>query len=77
MDKSANAHICSDEYMFTDNIYPIIYNVVATIVRKDIIQKEVNTGIWSCTDDEVKLHTNKLNNILYFLDSPVNILSEN
>ena len=61
--------------MFTDNIKPIISNGVATIDEKDLITKVINTVSWYWTDYEGKLHTKKLNNVLYFTDSPVNILS--
>ena len=61
--------------MFTDNIEPIIYNVVATIGRKCIILKDIVTVIWYWTDDEEKLHTNKFNKVLYLPEPPVNIIS--
>ena len=61
--------------MFTDKIETIIYNVVATIGGKDIIPKGIGTVSWYWTDYEGKLHTKKLNNRIYFPDSPVNILS--
>ena len=61
--------------MFTDKIETNISNGFDTIVGKDIIPKGIGTVNCSCTDDEGKLHTNKLNNLLYFIDSPVNILS--
>ena len=54
--------------MFTDKIYPIISNVVATIGGKDHTPKVVVTVILSWTDDEGKLQTNKLNNVIYFKD---------
>ena len=60
--------------MFTDKIEVIIYNVVANIGWKDIIPKEIGTVSWSWNDDDGKLHTKKLNNVL-FPDSPVNIPS--
>ena len=60
--------------MFTDKIETIIYNGVATICGKDLIPKGVGTVSWSWTDDEGQLNSNKLNNVLYFPDSPVNIL---
>ena len=63
--------------MFTDNIDPITSNVVATICIKDLITKGVGTVSWSWTYDEVQLHTKKLNNLLYFMVSPVNIISAN
>ena len=62
--------------MFAENIEPIIYNGVATIGGKYIIPKGIATVSCSQTDDEGKLHTNKLNTVLYFTDSSVNILSE-
>ena len=46
-----------------------------TIGVKDIIPKWIGTVIWYCTGDEGQLKTKKLNNLPYFTDSPVNILS--
>ena len=63
MDNSSNAHIFSEEDILTDNIYPIIYNGVATIGGKDIIQKGVGIFSWSYTGDDGQMHTNKFNNI--------------
>ena len=60
--------------MSTETIEPIIYNVVATIGGKDLIPKVIRTVICYWNDDERQLHTNKLYNLLYFPDSPVNIL---
>ena len=48
---------------------------MANIGVKYIIRKGIGTVIWSWTNDEGQLHTKKLNNVLYFLYSPVNILS--
>ena len=48
---------------------------MVTIGGKYIILKEIGTVIWSWNDDEVKRYTHKLNNVLYFPDSSVNILS--
>ena len=62
--------------MFTDRINPITSNGVATIGREYIIPKGIGTVIWYWNDDEGQLTTNKLNNVLYFTESPVNILSE-
>ena len=61
--------------MFTDKIEPIISNGVATIGGKNIITKGIGTVSWSWNDDEKQIHKNQSNNVLYFLDSPVNILS--
>ena len=72
---SANAQILSEEYIFIENIEPIISNGVANIGGKYLIPKVIGPVSWSWTDDEGKLHTNKFNNVLYFPYSPVNILS--
>ena len=64
VDNSENDHICSAEEIFTDKIYHIIYNGVATIGRNYLIPKVIVTVIWSWTDDEGQLHTKKLNNVL-------------
>ena len=61
--------------MLNYKIEPIISNGVATIGGNYIIPKGIGTVRLSWTDDEGQLHTNKLNNVLYFPDSPVNILS--
>ena len=61
--------------MSTDNIYSIISNGVATIGGKYIIPKGIGTVSWSWSYDEVKYHIKKWNNVLYFIESPVNILS--
>ena len=61
--------------MFTDNIEPIISNGVATICGKDLITKGIGTVRWSWTNYRGKLCTNKFNNVLYFPDSTVTILS--
>ena len=39
VDNSVNEHIFSEEDMFTDNIYPIISNLVATIGENISFQK--------------------------------------
>ena len=60
--------------MFTYKIETIISNVVVTIGVKYMIPKVIVTVIWSWADDEGQLHTNKLNNEIYFPDSIDNIL---
>ena len=42
---------------------------------KYLIAKVIGTVIWYWTDEKGELHTKKLNNVLYFPDSPVNIIS--
>ena len=46
-----------------------------TIGGKDLIPKWIVTVSWYWNDDKVRLHTKKLNNRIYFPNSPVNILS--
>ena len=60
--------------MFTGKSYPVIYNVVTTIGGKYLIPKQIVTVSWYWTDDEGRIHTNNSNNVLYFPDSPLNIL---
>ena len=52
VDKSANAYIYSEEEMFTDKIYPIIYNVMANKGGKYFIIKGIGTVSWYWNDDE-------------------------
>ena len=73
VEKYTNAHICSNEDILTDNIDPTISNGVSTIGGKYLIPKGIGTVIWYWTNDEGKMHTNKLNNAIYFPDSPFNI----
>ena len=49
--------------MFTDKIEPIISNGFATIGGKYLIPKWIGTVTWYWNDDEVQIHTNKLNKI--------------
>ena len=50
--------------MFTDKIEPIIYAGVETINGKYVVPRGIGTVIWSWTDDEGQLHTNKLNDLI-------------
>ena len=49
---------------------------MSTIGKKYLVSKFIGTVIWSWIDCEVQLHTKKFNNVLYLLDSTVNILGE-
>ena len=61
--------------MFTYKIEPIIINGVVTMGGKYLITKEISTVIWSWTYDKLQPHATKMNNVMYFPDSPFNILS--
>ena len=50
--------------MFTDKIESIISNGVTPIGGNNLIKKCIGTVSWYYTDDEGKLHTKKLNNVL-------------
>ena len=54
--------------MLTEKIEPVISNGVTTIGGKDIIPKGIGKVRWYWTDDEGQLYTNKLNNVIYFID---------
>ena len=45
------------------------------MVRKYGILKGIGTVSCSCTDYEKQPHTKKLNNVIYFIESPEKILS--
>ena len=64
VEKYANAHIGSEEYMVIDKIRNTITNGVETIGGKYLIQKGVGMFSWYWTDGEVKLHTKKFNIVL-------------
>ena len=46
VDNPASSHICSEEEMLTEKIYPIIYNGVANICEKYFIPKGVGAVSW-------------------------------
>ena len=74
-DNSEDVQILSEEDIFTDKIDPIIYNWVATICGKYLFPKMIGIVIWSWTYDEVQMHIKMFNNVIYFTESPVNMLS--
>ena len=61
------------------HLYPLDKNTTKinqTILLIKIVNftNGIDTFIWYWTDGEGQLHIKKLNNLLYFADSPVNIL---
>ena len=75
-DNSANTHICNDKRMFTE-LRPLsaTNSIVATIGGKNSVPDSIGTVKWSWKDDNGHQHTHFLQNVLYFPNSPVNILS--
>ena len=61
--------------MFTDKIESIVSNGVENIGGKYLILKRIDTVNWSWNCDEEKIHTNKLNKVIYFPEPQFNILS--
>ena len=64
VDNSGNAHILSEQYMFTDKIDLIVSDVAETVGGKYLIPKGIVKVGWSWNYDEGQLHTNKLNNVI-------------
>ena len=61
--------------MFIYKIDPITTNGVVTIGEKYLTPKSIGIVSWLWNKDEVQINTKKLNNLIYFPDSPVNIIS--
>jgi hypothetical protein len=74
-DNSSNVHICNDKRMFQDLKDVTSPNVVATIGGKNSSPSGVGTVKWTWKDDDGKDHTFIFENVLYFPNSPVNVLS--
>ena len=62
--------------MFIGKIEPIIKNGVVKIGGKYLHQKGIGTVFGYLTGDEGQFHSKNLKNVLYFPDSPVNIITE-
>ncbi len=77
MDNSANAHICREKSYFTGEIVPVPPESagVATIGEQVLHPTGIGTAEWTWSDDDGVKHTMELQKVLYFLESPVNILS--
>ena len=62
--------------MIIYKIEPSMSNGFATIGGKDNNPKGVVTVSWSCTYDKGQMYTHLLDNLIHFIDSQINILSE-
>ena len=74
-DNSANVHICNDRKMFVGDLSPVTNHKVATIGGKGHQPSGLGTVRWSWRDDKGTLHEYLVENVLYFPQSPINILS--
>jgi len=76
VDNSANAHICRDKKFFVGEIRSVNSEAgVATIGGTDFKPAGIGTVEWTWTDDNGRRHTMRIENVLYFPQSPVNVLS--
>ena len=74
-DNSATGHICNDRSLFIDELRPVTGEQVMTIGGDDNTPEGVGTVEWSWYDDDGKRHTYRLEEVYYFPQSPVNLLS--
>ena len=72
---SANVHVCNDKNCFKGELVTEKSYQVATIRDSHNRATAVGTVVWEWKDDKGKLHTFEVKDVLYLLDSPVNILS--
>ena len=73
-DNSANTHICKDREMFV-TFKETTSGMVATIGGKLNQPSGIGTVEWTWKDDNGVSHTNRLEKVLYFPQSPINIMS--
>ncbi len=73
-DNSANTHICNDKSMFI-TFKETTSGMVATIGGKMNKPAGIGTVEWKWKDDEGIIHTERLEDVLYFPSSPINIMS--
>ena len=74
-DNSANVHVCNDKNCFVGEIKLDNDLQVATIGGKENTSAGIGTVRWKWKDDEGVFHTFEIRDVLYFPESPVNILS--
>ena len=73
-DNSKNTHICDNRDMFV-NFNATTAGLVATIGGKLNQPSGIGMVKWTWKDDGGALHTEQLDNALYFPKSPINIMS--
>lgn len=73
-DNSANTHICNNKDMFVD-FKETTSGMVATIGGKMNRPAGIGTVEWKWKDDNGVKHTQQLERVLYFPQSPINIMS--
>ena len=73
-DNPENTHICNDISMFTD-FKETYKGIVATIGGKLNRPAGIGTVKWKWKDDNGVMHEELLEQVLYFPQSPINIMS--
>ncbi len=74
-DNSANVHVCFDKRMFIGELRRTDKHYVATIGGSKNVAQGMGTVRWRWRDDNGKEHAMNIENVLFFPQSPVNILS--
>jgi hypothetical protein len=76
VDNAANCHICNDKRMFIGKIneFSVESSYSVDTVGGGSKPKGIGTVLWMITDDAGKRHEERIDEVLYFPDSPVNIL---
>ena len=74
-DNNANMHICNNKSMFEGEIRRMDQHYIATIGRSKNSAADMGMVNWHWKDNDGKLHTIKIKDVLFFPASPVNILS--
>ena len=74
-DNSANVHICNRRNMFVGEIRKVSNKEVATIGGKGHHPSGIGIVKWIWRDDSKKLHEYLFENVLFFPQYPMNILS--
>ena len=74
-DNSANFSICNDKRMFVGDLKQVTKHKVATIGGKGHAPSGLGTVKWRWVDDNGKSHEYLIHDVLYFPQSPINILS--
>ena len=74
-DNSANVYICNSKSNYIGEMLPVRAHKVATIGGRGHTPAGTGTVSWTLMDDKGKSHTYLVENVLYFPQSPINILS--
>ena len=74
-DNSVNVHVCNQQSMYVGKLRVSDSHKVATIRGKGHSSEGIGTVEWSQTDDCGHKHEYLVENVLYFPQSSVNILS--